>query len=59
MGFTDTAWFWSLNGVFGTVASGVAVYVSIHFGITTTLLCAAACYFVAAVAMSRMRPAKA
>lgn len=58
MGFTDTAWFWSLNGVFGTVASGVAVYVSIHFGITTTLLCAAACYFVAAVAMSSMRPAK-
>jgi hypothetical protein len=59
MGFTDTAWFWSLNGVFGTVASGVAVYVSIHFGITTTLLCASACYLAAAVAMSRMRPAKA
>jgi len=54
MGFTDTAWFWSLNGVCGTVASGVAVYVSIHFGISATILCATVCYFVAALAMSRM-----
>jgi hypothetical protein len=54
MGFTDTAWFWALNGVFGTVASGIAVYTSIHFGISTTIFFAAACYIIAVVAMSKM-----
>ncbi|HTN94696.1 MAG TPA: hypothetical protein VMJ33_08955 [Gallionella sp.] len=54
MGFTDTAWFWALNGVFGTVASGVAVYISIHFGISTTIYCAAVCYVIAVAAMSKM-----
>jgi hypothetical protein len=50
-GFGDTAWFWALNGVCGTVASGGAVYISIHFGISTTLWCASACYVVAAAAL--------
>ena len=54
MGFTDTAWFWALNGVFGTVATGIAVYISIHFGISTTIYSAAVCYTIAVIAMSKM-----
>jgi hypothetical protein len=39
-----TPWFWAVNGAAGVLAAGVAVLVSIHATISTTLWCGAACY---------------
>ncbi len=39
-----TPWFWAVNGAAGVLAAGVAVTVSIHSGISTTLWCGAVCY---------------
>jgi hypothetical protein len=39
-----TPWFWGVNGAAGTLASTVAVAMSIAFGIGTTLTIGAACY---------------
>ena len=40
----DTPWFWALNGIFGVLCSVLAVFLSIHFGISTNFYIAACCY---------------
>jgi hypothetical protein len=39
-----TPWFWAVNGAAGVLAAGIAVLVSIHATISTTLWCGAVCY---------------
>lgn len=39
-----TPWFWALNGIMGVLGSCLAVFVSIHVGITISLLIGATCY---------------
>jgi hypothetical protein len=54
----ETPWYWAVNGVFGVLASSIAVLVSIHFGISRTFWISAACYAVLTpciVALRRMR----
>jgi hypothetical protein len=43
-----TPWFWAVNGAAGVLAAGIAVLVSIHASISTTLWCGAACYLLLA-----------
>jgi len=43
-----TPWFWAVNGAAGVLAAGIAVLVSIHATISTTLWCGAACYLLLA-----------
>ena len=40
-----TPWFWGINGASGVLASAVAVGCSIAYGIGTTLMLGAVCYF--------------
>lgn len=40
----ETPWYWALNGVFGVLASALAVFFSIFFGISTNFFIAAGCY---------------
>jgi hypothetical protein len=40
-----TPWFWGINGASGVLASAVAVACSIAYGIGTTLVLGAVCYF--------------
>jgi spermidine synthase len=40
----ETPWYWALNGVFSVLSSAVAVFVSIYFGISTSLTIGVACY---------------
>jgi SAM-dependent methyltransferase len=42
---TPTPWFWGINGAAGVLASALAVAVSIAFGISTTLVIGAVCYW--------------
>lgn len=49
LGKAQTPWYWALNGVFGTMVSGLAVFISIYFSITHNFILGAACYAVAAV----------
>lgn len=39
-----TPWFWGINGAAGVLAATLSVACSVAFGITTTLVIAAACY---------------
>jgi hypothetical protein len=39
-----TPWFWAINGAAGVLAAGIAVMVSIHASISTTLRGGAICY---------------
>ena len=39
-----TPWFWAVNGAAGVLAAAIAVLVSIHATISTTLWCGGACY---------------
>jgi hypothetical protein len=41
-----TSWFWGINGATGVLASVLGVMLSMSFGINTTLLLSATCYFV-------------
>jgi hypothetical protein len=53
-----TPWFWAVNGAAGVLASGIAVLVSIHATISTTLWCGAACYLLLgpiAIHLARLR----
>ena len=53
-----TPWFWAVNGAAGVLAAGVAVTVSIHSAISTTLWCGAACYLLLgpiAIYLARLR----
>ena len=40
----ETPWYWALNGVFGVLASALAVFFSIFFGVSTNFYVAAGCY---------------
>lgn len=48
-------WFFALNGVFGVLCSVLAVFLSIHFGISMNFYLAAAGYAIAGVLLVRMR----
>jgi hypothetical protein len=53
-----TPWFWAVNGAAGVLAAGVAVTVSIHSAISTTLWSGAACYLLLgpiAIYLARLR----
>jgi hypothetical protein len=53
-----TPWFWAVNGAAGVLGAGIAVLVSIHATISTTLWCGAACYLVLgpiAINLARLR----
>jgi hypothetical protein len=53
-----TPWFWAVNGAAGVLAAGIAVIVSIHSSISTTLWCGAACYLLLApiaINLARLR----
>ncbi|MBM3324997.1 MAG: hypothetical protein FJY66_04950 [Calditrichaeota bacterium] len=39
-----TPWLWGINGIFGVMASGLSVMLSIGYGISTTLIIAATLY---------------
>src|SRR5207245_7862546 len=57
-----TPWFWAVNGAAGVLAAGIAVLVSIHATISTTLWCGAACYLLlgpVAVYLARLRRSEA
>jgi hypothetical protein len=41
---TQTPWYWGLNGIFSVLASTLAIFTSIYFGISTTFYLAAGCY---------------
>ena len=54
-----TPWFWAVNGAAGVLAAGLAVIVSIHSAIATTLWCGAVCYLLlgpTAMYLARLRP---
>jgi len=53
-----TPWFWAVNGAAGVLAAGIAVLVSIHAAISTTLWCGGACYLLLgpiAIDLTRLR----
>jgi hypothetical protein len=53
-----TPWFWAVNGAAGVLAAGIAVTVSIHSTISTTLWCGAGCYLLLgpiAICLARLR----
>ena len=53
-----TPWFWAINGAAGVLAAGIAVIVSIHASISTTLTCGAICYLLlgpTAMNLARLR----
>lgn len=54
LGKAQTPWYWALNGVFGTLVSGLAVFVSLYFSISTNFALAAACYGIALVCLRSM-----
>jgi hypothetical protein len=57
-----TPWFWAVNGAAGVLAAGIAVLVSIHATISTTLWCGAACYLLLgpiAIILARLRRSEA
>ena len=48
-----TAWFWALNGTASTLASIIAILISIHVGILATLLVGVAIYALGLAALAR------
>ncbi len=50
----NTPWFWALNGVFGVLCSALAVFFSIHFGISTNFYIALVCYAILPVLLYHM-----
>ena len=53
-----TPWLWAVNGAAGVLAAGIAVIVSIHSSISTTLWWGAACYLLLApiaINLARLR----
>lgn len=47
-------WFWALNGIFSVLASPLAVFISINFGVSINFYIAASCYVVLALIISRL-----
>ncbi len=54
----ETPWFWALNGVFGVLASALAVFVAIYFGISVNFLLGAFCYLALIPLLTRMVTAR-
>ena len=52
---SETPWYWALNGIFGVLASALAVFFSIYFGISTNFYIAAACYTTILVSLYVMK----
>ena len=50
----ETPWFWALNGVFGVLASALAVFVAIYFSISANFLLGAICYLALIPLLTRM-----
>ncbi len=50
----ETPWFWALNGVFGVLASALAVFVAIYFSISANFLLGAFCYLALIPLLTRM-----
>ncbi|MBN1274577.1 MAG: hypothetical protein JXB26_20130 [Candidatus Aminicenantes bacterium] len=40
----ETPWYWALNGIFSVLCSALAVFISIHFGISTSFYIGSICY---------------
>ena len=55
----ETPWFWALNGVFGVLASALAVFVAIYFSISVNFLLGAFCYLALIPLLNRMVAARA
>jgi hypothetical protein len=54
-----TPWFWAINGAAGVLATGLAVLISMNFGISATLYCGAFAYFLLlfpAIQLQRIAP---
>jgi SAM-dependent methyltransferase len=51
---TPTPWFWAVNGAAGVMASGLAIMISMNFGIPTTMMSGAACYLLLALPALRL-----
>ncbi|HMF91233.1 MAG TPA: hypothetical protein VKL40_11360 [Candidatus Angelobacter sp.] len=49
-------WAWALNAAASVLGSVMAMVVAIHFGLTITLVCAAAAYLLAAACSRSLRP---
>ncbi|MEE8237682.1 MAG: hypothetical protein V3S67_05140 [Gammaproteobacteria bacterium] len=54
----ETPWFWALNGVFGVLASALAVFVAIYFSISVNFLLGAFCYLALIPLLTRMVTAR-
>ena len=52
----ETPWFWALNGVFGVLASALAVFVAIYSSISTNFFIGSACYFLLVLPLISMLP---
>jgi hypothetical protein len=50
-------WAWALNAAASVLGSVMAMVIAIHFGLTLTLLCAAAAYLLAALCSRALKPA--
>ncbi|MFN0316555.1 MAG: hypothetical protein ACKVQA_16150, partial [Burkholderiales bacterium] len=50
----ETPWYWALNGIFGVLCSAVAVFVSIYFGISTSMAAGAMCYLLLLACLPKM-----
>ena len=50
----ETPWLWALNGVFGVLASALAVFVAIYFSISANFLLGAICYLALIPLLTRM-----
>jgi hypothetical protein len=53
---SETPWYWALNGIFGVLASALAVFFSIYSSISTNFYIAAACYTALLVSLHWMGP---
>lgn len=50
----ETPWYWALNGVFGVLCSAITVFISVYFGISTSLYIAAFCYLLLPIFLKNM-----
>jgi hypothetical protein len=54
-GAEDTPWYMALNGVFGVLASALAVFISMYAGISMNFCLAAACYMALLISLFLMK----
>jgi MFS family permease len=56
---SETAWLWAINGVFGVLASALAVFVAIYFSISSNFWIGALCYLGLAIPLTLLAAPKA